>query len=205
MSINSFSKVGIGIMTDEEKRFERRKQTALERLGTNTPKCILCPEVDWRCLDLHHGTGGEHKNFLVILCRNCKGKLTYPQADHPRFEHRKQAAFKRLGTNTPKCVLCPEDDWRCLDLHHVAGREYGDDVVIVCRNCHARLSDAQYDHPEKIWEPPERRERDGHALLGWADIMARIVTELRRLARSGIDEVRKDVPTDDEPPSDDQK
>ena len=60
------------------------------------------------------------------------------------LERRRQRALERLGTNTPRCVVCGFDNPLALELHHIAGRAYDDELVPVCRNCHtARLSDAQ--------------------------------------------------------------
>lgn len=55
--------------------------------------------------------------------------------------------LRRLGGRNPACSSCMEDDPRCLELHHIAGRKFSDDVVCLCRNCHRKLSDDQIDHP----------------------------------------------------------
>jgi hypothetical protein len=54
-------------------------------------------------------------------------------------ERRRQRALERLGNNNPRCVICGCDDPIALELHHVAGRAFGDDTVPVCRNCHRRF------------------------------------------------------------------
>ena len=63
---------------------------------------------------------------------------------------RRQRAIERLGTRNPKCAHCGEADPLALELHHIAGQAYDRATVIVCRNCHRKLSDLQKDHPAKI-------------------------------------------------------
>ncbi len=104
-------------------------------------------------------------------------KATYPDA-----EARLRQALERLGDDNPQCNYCPENDPRCLERHEVAGKQYSNAYVIVCRNDHRRLSDAQYDHPARIDDkPPATFERIGHLLLGLADLL--------RLAAAKIDEI----------------
>ncbi len=95
------------------------------------------------------------------------------------FEARQQRAFRRLGTDNPICVGCGHTDWRCVELHHIAGQKYHDDLAIVCRNCHRVLSDAQCDHP-----PPDDPDSTiGRYLLGLADLFAMIGERLQELGR----------------------
>ena len=69
--------------------------------------------------------------------------------DNDRLEKQ----FRRLGTRNPVCVGCGEADPYCLELHHAAGRKHDDDVVIVCRNCHRKLTAKQRDHVPPEAEP----------------------------------------------------
>jgi 5-methylcytosine-specific restriction endonuclease McrA len=98
-------------------------------------------------------------------------------------ERRRQAQLERLGTNTPRCVVCGEDDSRCLELHHLAGRKFGDELVIVCRNCHRKLSDAQKDNPKPQADAPSFEERLAHFLLGVADLFELLVIRFREFAK----------------------
>jgi hypothetical protein len=106
--------------------------------------------------------------------------------DERKREARRQAALDRLGTNDPRCVHCGETDWRCLELHHPAGRAYDDFTSIECRNCHRKLSDSPKDYPAKIGDPPSLEERVGHFLLGLADFFLLLVDELRKYGRELI-------------------
>ncbi len=101
-------------------------------------------------------------------------------------ERRKQKALERLGTNSPVCVLCEEADWRCLELHHIAGKSFDGALAIACRNCHRKLSDMQKDHPQSASTPPEQLDRIGHFLLGLADLFALLVEKFREIGRDLI-------------------
>jgi hypothetical protein len=99
-----------------------------------------------------------------------------------RKECRRQSRLERLGTNTPRCIMCGEDDSRCLELHHIAGRQFDDDLAIVCRNCHRRLSDAQKDHPKPQGNEPSFEERLEHFLRGLADLFELLMKKMREFA-----------------------
>jgi hypothetical protein len=63
-----------------------------------------------------------------------------PNAETTPKSLRQHGQLERLGTNEPGCVVCGEDDPSYLELHHIPGRKFGDELVIVCRNCHRKLS-----------------------------------------------------------------
>ena len=68
---------------DTEIRRERRRQGAIERLGSNKPACVICGECDPRALEKHHLEGQAYGGTLVPVCRNCHRKLSDAQRDHP--------------------------------------------------------------------------------------------------------------------------
>ena len=105
-----------------------------------------------------------------------------PDADD---ERRRQAACRRLGTDDPRCVICGEDDWRCLELHHVAGRANDDAGVILCRNCHRKQTNPAGNAPNPN-EPPIL-ERAGHFLLGLAALLAELVARFRAYGQQLLD------------------
>ena len=106
-------------------------------------------------------------------------------------ETRKQSKLEKLGTNHPLCVICGEDDWRCLEEHHIPGQAYGEELATVCRNCHRKLSDDQYNHPEKLNPEPCLFERLGHFLLGLADLFALLVERFRMIGHELIQAAKK--------------
>jgi hypothetical protein len=112
-------------------------------------------------------------------------------------ERRRQRALERLGSNKPRCIFCGCDEPLALELHHIAGRAFDGEVVVVCRNCHRRLSDPQKDHPVKQNDPPNDLEQIAHFLEGLADLFEMLVKRLRQFAATLIGHVRGD-PADGE-------
>lgn len=107
-------------------------------------------------------------------------------------EARKQRALERLGTNTPYCGLCGEPDWRCMELHHVAGQKHDDTTVILCRNCHRKVSDDQKDHPASDLNADPVLEAIGRFLLGLADLLRRIIDILTGFGTTLIERSAQD-------------
>ena len=97
-------------------------------------------------------------------------------------ERRRQRALERLGSNNPRCVICGCDDPLALELHHLAGQAFGDDLAPVCRNCHRRLSDYQKDHDIGQASPAGEIEPIRRFLLGLADLFEMLVKRLREFA-----------------------
>jgi hypothetical protein len=62
---------------------ERRRQSALERLGTNDPHCIFCGNGNWQVLEKHHIAGQAFDDLTCIHCRNCHRIQSDRQKDHP--------------------------------------------------------------------------------------------------------------------------
>ena len=95
---------------------------------------------------------------------------------------RRERAKERLHVKNPRCVHCGENDPLVLERHHVAGRPYDETTVVLCRNCHRKLSDDQKDHPPRIDERPDALERVAHFLLGLADLFELLIGKLREFA-----------------------
>jgi hypothetical protein len=101
-------------------------------------------------------------------------------------ERRRLRAQERLGTDNPRCCICGEDNPHCLERHHIAGQAYADETIIVCRNCHRKLSDVQKGHPENNGSPADQLERIGRFLLGLADLFELLITKLREFGAALI-------------------
>lgn len=63
--------------------YETRYRKALERLGTDTPKCAHCDVINPFCLQLHHIAGQANDQRTIILCSNHHDVITNAQKDHP--------------------------------------------------------------------------------------------------------------------------
>ena len=105
----------------------------------------------------------------------------------PDAEDRLEQRYRKLGTRNPVCVCCGHDDPFALELHHIAGRNHHDDVAIVCRNCHRRLSDNQLDHPEDRDGQDTMLATIGHYLMGLADLFRMLAETLLEFGKALID------------------
>lgn len=97
---------------------------------------------------------------------------------YPDFEARLQRTYRRLGTDRPACVTCGEANPFCLELHHIGERAHHDDLSIVCRNCHRKLTDPQKDRIT-VSATDSRDETIGRYLCGLADLLAMVAATLR--------------------------
>jgi hypothetical protein len=107
-------------------------------------------------------------------------------------EQRLQKAFERLDSSDPACVVCNESNPHCLERHHIAGRKNADEIVIVCRNCHCKLSDNQRDHPRPDANQPTLAEVAGYFMLGLADLFELLVKKLAEFGHALIELARGD-------------
>ncbi len=76
---------------------------------------------------------------------------------------------RRLGGFDKTCVICSEPDQNVLELHHLSGEDYGDDVYPVCRNCHRKLTNKRANKPAP--EYPSQLDQIGHWLIGLAQLL----------------------------------
>lgn len=95
---------------------------------------------------------------------------------------RLERAYRRLGTRTPSCATCGETYPHALELHHIGEQARHDDLSIICRNCHRKLSDAQVDR-QTVNCFDDRSEMIGRYLYGLADLFRMIADTLTTFAR----------------------
>jgi hypothetical protein len=86
---------------------------------------------------------------------------------------RKYKRCQTLGTNDPFCRLCGKFDWWVrYELHHIAGRAYAPDVVILlCGDCHDLASDMQKEHPPLNDNLDAETAKHVKMLLGLKDLV----------------------------------
>ena len=94
------------------------------------------------------------------------------------FERRKQARLEKLGTDSPKCGICGNTDWRCLELHHIVGQKHDEACAILCANHHRMVTDDQKDHQSFNLEADPFMAGVGNFLVGLADMLKLIVEKL---------------------------
>lgn len=103
-------------------------------------------------------------------------------------EIRKQRRLEKLGSNAPVCGTCGECDYRVLEKHHVAGRKHDPDTVVICRNCHRKVSDDQKDHPTVEPGSDPMLHTIGLFLLGLADLLELVLQKLTEFGLLLIDQ-----------------
>jgi len=93
-------------------------------------------------------------------------------------ELRMQKRASKLGIDA-HCQICGEEDitklveakGSLLEEHHIPGGHEGE-TIIVCRNCHARLTDDQLDYSEGVIADNRTEEMKSVAFfLGLASIL----------------------------------
>lgn len=115
--------------------------------------------------------------------------MTKPPLDH---EDRLEQQYRRLGTRQPSCVGCSESDPFCLELHHIGSKKQHEDLSIICRNCHRKLTDQQHDHvPPMTLEPSGELAKIGRYLLGLCDLLAMVVATLRKFGERLLNESKR--------------
>jgi hypothetical protein len=62
---------------------ETRRRKALERLGTDDPKCLICSECDPIALELHHIAKTQFSDETVPLCSTHHDKVSDAAKDRP--------------------------------------------------------------------------------------------------------------------------
>lgn len=175
----------------------------------NLPPCAFCGSTAPGSAAWCHLFGLGDRRKRIPVCRECFSTLNGPDvagdAGSPtmdqaemRRETRRQKALDRLGTDYPRCRACQEDDPCCLELHHLEGKDFGATMVILCRNCHRKLSDPQKDHPPRFGEPPANQESIAHFLIGLADLLTLLAMKLKEFGEYLIDEVRSATSTEGE-------
>jgi hypothetical protein len=83
--------------------------------------------------------------------------------------------------------MCGETAWQCFELHHVAGQHHDETTVILCGNCHRKISDDQKSLPLFDPDADPILVAIGHFLLGLAQLFRRIIETLEKFGRELID------------------
>jgi hypothetical protein len=92
---------------------------------------------------------------------------------HPlKAERRRQRRIAALKAENPCCPLCGETALECLEIHEIAGfRRDADSQVIVCRNCHRKLTSRLLDAGIPMVRESCPRERTAQCLRALAVTM----------------------------------
>lgn len=117
-------------------------------------------------------------------------------------DRRREQAYERSGTRTPRCQSCPETDpivltgkhpqiicYRCMAIrdgkkatedHHIGGQHNDPFTVPIPANDHRRLNDMQNDWPERTLKNSDGSPLVGIAglLRGWIDVLLLIIKQV---------------------------
>jgi hypothetical protein len=176
-------------MNDYERHISResRHRNQLRRLGCNDPKCVFCGLQKPICLWVQRLPGqnslGENTR---IICANCAADNMCPPATKASRERGLRSKFRRLGFSDPKCGVCGCTKILTLRVDHLAGRKFGDDVWLVCANCHEERTELQVnEHPPVGADSKSQLEKARRVILNEADALELKSRWLRAFAETG--------------------
>jgi len=92
---------------------------------------------------------------------------------------RTRKAHEHFETDTPACAVCGENRTAILEKHHIAGRAYDPETMILCKNHHGLMTDMQKDFPPNVNDPPSKLECIGRMLLNLSDLFAILIEKLK--------------------------
>lgn len=96
---------------------------------------------------------------------------------------RSQRKINSLGIRNPKCQICGEDNLFTLEKHHIPGGHNGEEII-VCANCHRKLTDGQLDWPPDLLAKTRLIEDKIIAFFeGLADILELLADICRKYTR----------------------
>jgi hypothetical protein len=101
-------------------------------------------------------------------------------------ERRRRNHLRRLGFNDPKCGICGCTKVLCLRVDHLQGRQFGDDIWLVCANCHEERTDMQVnEHPPVVNNLKTQLEISRRVILNAADSLELLCRWLRGVGETG--------------------
>jgi hypothetical protein len=109
---------------------------------------------------------------------------------HPlRAERRRQRRLALLGTENPCCAICGETYPECLETHEIAGFKRDPNTrVIVCRNCHRKLTSRLMDAGIPMLRENCPLQRTGKCMLALAVTLRAEADALERWAAHLLDQ-----------------
>lgn len=82
----------------------------------------------------------------------------------------------------PACIYCGEDDPVVLEKHHAFGKGYSDDIVLLCKNHHAKITAGQnLVAPKARSKNASPVERLVYALLSFLLLLAEGIDNLIKI------------------------
>ena len=115
--------------------------------------CAYCgKEVYKRPSESKHSKSGLH-----FCSRRCSGTY-FSQSDGSR-KYMKRETRRRLKQRGKSCQICGWNEPEILEIHHIDGNRQNnadENLLMVCPNCHVRLSKGLIDHPSSHLDVDEK-------------------------------------------------
>jgi hypothetical protein len=164
---------------------EAKKRSDLLRLGSHDPKCCKCGLQKLVCLRIETLPQGRPPADKRIICFNCQAEDIDPGSKASR-ERRRRKELVRLGLGNLICGICGCANILRLGVDHLQGRKFGDDVWLVCANCHEERTDLQVREHPPVGEITESQlQKARKVILNEADILEFKSRWLRKFAEDG--------------------
>lgn len=88
----------------------------------------------------------------------------------------------RNGNAVPRCKICMEDDPVVLEKHHFSGRANSEQTVLLCKNCHAIITNEQNKvSPKYRSKNAPYLGRLGYQIVTLGALLARVVKQLIKI------------------------
>jgi hypothetical protein len=85
------------------------------------------------------------------------------------------------------CPGCGETRPHGFEVHHIAGKKYGEESMPLCVICHRELTAwGEHEHPPRLEGPPSPDEKWGRFLIGLADVREMQTDLLRQIGEALI-------------------
>jgi hypothetical protein len=154
-------------------RSERLRLETCSKLGTNHPTCTFCPEDHWRAFDPVRQSLVADAALICVYCDVMREAKSFD----PILATKRMGLLRRHAMGKPRCAVCQRSFWRCLELHHLAGRSSGAEQIILCVSCH-RKYDPLWGDPRTGVERTTDLTHDVRLLRGIAAILIARANEL---------------------------
>lgn len=96
--------------------------------------------------------------------------------------HEKLLRQQPHKVHRPICFSCEEADPLVLEEHHMVGKAYSDEAILLCKNCHAKVTAGQNLFPPKARShKAPLKERLTYALYSLILLIEQILSYLKDL------------------------
>jgi hypothetical protein len=136
-------------MDDMDRQFIRAQimWRELQRLGVSSINCE-CKESNPACF-MPDGLFGIKSGLKAQgTCANCGLKKL--AVEKPELVQVRITKLEKHGLKNCRCI-CGESHPLCLDVEHVDGQKFSDEVYALCRNCHLKRTARQLSEHAGFW------------------------------------------------------